>query len=339
MNGYPVMPGIFLRLIYGAIAEFYYLRGRKFFNMINRRNIRVKVMQVLYATGVTGGEKSVDLLRKRLDDSHTLFLYLLYFLAEVARYAEKDAANRASKNLPSKEDLEVNTKIAGNELLWKILEDPYFKKSTEKFDIVYPAGESLIKKIYRELVETELYQTYIGEPSRNKAKEKEIIKFIFTDLILPNEDVHTLLEEYFTNWEDDAEMMYQLIVSYLQKPGSFSIEEFIDTDKWTFAQSLLNTVIEKNDFLKGLIISKLKNWDVERLAQLDMILLQMGVSEFLFFETIPTKVTINEYIDLAKEYSTPQSGHFINGILDNIHKELLASQKIQKVAFKSGPVS
>ncbi len=296
-------------------------------------------MQVLYATGVTGGENSIPLLRKRIDDSHTLFLYLLYFLTEVARYAEKDAAYRAAKNLPSQEDLEVNTKIAGNELLWKILEDPYFKTTTEKFNTLYPAGESLIKKIYRELVVTPLYQAYIQEPSRQKAKEKEIIKFIFTDLVLPCEEVHVVLEEYFANWEDDAEMMFQLICSYLQKPGSFSLHEFIAADKWAFAQDLLRTVAEKNEYLKELIIPKLKNWDVDRLAQLDMILLQMGVSEFLYFETIPTKVTINEYIDLAKEYSTPQSGHFINGILDNIHKELLAAQKIQKTAFKSSKVS
>ena len=106
-------------------------------------------------------------------------------------------------------------------------------------------------------------------------------------------------------------------------------------EKSDFANSLLETVIQKKDHCLELIKPKLKNWDAERIAALDMILMQMGVCEFLYFETIPPKVTINEYIDLAKDYSTPQSGHFVNGILDNIHKELLAENKIHKKNFKN----
>ena len=105
-------------------------------------------------------------------------------------------------------------------------------------------------------------------------------------------------------------------------------------DKEEFAKRLLDTVLEKSVFLQSLIIPKLKNWDPERIAMLDMILMEMGVAEFLYFETIPPKVTINEYIDLAKEYSTPQSGHFVNGILDNIHKELVQQGKMHKVEYK-----
>jgi N utilization substance protein B len=105
-------------------------------------------------------------------------------------------------------------------------------------------------------------------------------------------------------------------------------------DKWDFAKNLLKTTIEKKEYALELIKPKLKNWDADRIAILDMILMEMGVCELLYFETIPTKVTLNEYIDLAKAYSTPQSGHFVNGILDNIHKELLSENKIQKVSFK-----
>ena len=108
----------------------------------------------------------------------------------------------------------------------------------------------------------------------------------------------------------------------------------ISGEKRDFAVNLLKTVEEKSEHLQTLIIPKLKNWDPERIALLDMILMKMGVAEFLYFETIPPKVTINEYIDLAKEYSTPQSGQFVNGILDNIHKELVAEGKMQKVDYK-----
>ena len=110
--------------------------------------------------------------------------------------------------------------------------------------------------------------------------------------------------------------------------------QFITPDKAQFAKSLLATVVEKQEHLESFILPKLKNWDAERLATLDMILMRMGIAEFLFFETIPPKVTINEYIELAKEYSTAQSGQFVNGILDNIHKELVETGKLQKIEFK-----
>jgi N utilization substance protein B len=108
----------------------------------------------------------------------------------------------------------------------------------------------------------------------------------------------------------------------------------LSDEKWNFALDLVRTVIEKNELTMELIKPKLNNWDADRIASLDLIMLQMGICEFLFFETIPTKVTINEYIDLAKAYSTPQSGQFVNGLLDNIHKELMTAEKIYKKPFK-----
>ena len=151
---------------------------------------------------------------------------------------------------------------------------------------------------------------------------------------MPSEVFLSHIEENFTNWDDDADMVIQLLEGYLQKPGTYNFKEMISLDKWEFAKNLLLTVLEKNEHLQSMIIPKLKNWDPERIALLDMILMKMGVSEFLFFETIPPKVTINEYIDLAKEYSTQQSGQFVNGILDNIHKELVQQGKMHKVDFK-----
>ena len=126
----------------------------------------------------------------------------------------------------------------------------------------------------------------------------------------------------------------QILTGYLQKPGHVAFKQMMSTDKEQFARNLLQTVWEKNEHLQTLIIPKLKNWDPERIAQLDMIMMKMGVAEFLYFETIPPKVTINEYIDLAKDYSTQQSGQFVNGILDNIHKELVLQGKMQKVDYK-----
>jgi N utilization substance protein B len=307
--------------------------------MISRRNIRVKVMQTLYTLdSIEENSKTPDPaknLQRQIDSSRQLFVYLLYCLTEVARYAEKDSLRRASKNLPTEQDLNVNTKISGNEYLWKIVENPSFQMAVEndKPGLIEDTSNQ-IKKLYQELSETKEYKEYIHAQSRDRKSEKDIIVFIFTNLMLPSERFTSHIEEHFTNWDDDAEMMNQLMLNYLQKPGSYNLQDMMTKDKWDFAQNLLKTTIEKKEYALELIKPKLKNWDADRIAILDMILMEMGVCELLYFETIPTKVTLNEYIDLAKAYSTPQSGHFVNGILDNIHKELLSENKIQKVSFK-----
>jgi N utilization substance protein B len=308
--------------------------------MISRRNIRVKVMQVLYtlqtSEGTLTNQDPVKILKKELDTSRALFVYLIYFLTEVARYAETASRLRSSKNLPNYADLNVNTKLAGNLLLWKILESPSFPRVVDfdKPNLVENTGD-MVKKLYNQLAETQEYKLYISQDGRDKKAEKEMLDFIFGTIMLPNEDFVSHVEEHFNNWDDDAEMMEQLVNNYLQKPGSYNLEEMVTREKWDFARNLLTTVREKKEYAGELIKPKLKNWDSERIAQIDMILMQMGICEFLYFETIPAKVTINEYIDLAKDYSTPQSGQFVNGILDSIHKELLTEGKLNKIDFKN----
>ncbi len=308
--------------------------------MISRRNIRVKVMQTLYTVSSIETDikpqEAQKILQKNLDQSRSLFVYLIYFLTEVIRYAEKDAHQKASKHLPTAEDLSTNTKIAGNELLWKMLSDPFLKEqfSSEKPEL--DTDGDLIRKIFIKLKESTEYKNYISTPSRDKKEETIIIEFILNDLLLANETFVSHIEDKYPNWDDDGEMIIQLLVGYLQKPGTINFKELMSKDKAAFASGLLETVLEKDKMLEEIIKPKLKNWDPERIAQLDMIMMKMGAAEFLFFETIPPKVTINEYIDLAKDYSTQQSGQFVNGILDNIHKELILQGKMQKVEYKKG---
>jgi transcription antitermination protein NusB len=306
--------------------------------MINRRNIRVKVMQTLYTITTLEGEgkpgEEVKILQRHFDQTRQLFIYLAYFLSEVARYAETDAHARASRHLTTYEDLHVNTKIAGNLVLRKILEDASFREFVGKDKPEQFLDREMVKKIYHELTETPEYKTYINKTDRDKADERAILEFILENFMLGKELVLSHIEENFSNWNDDGEMVIQLLVNFLQKSGGYNFREMISEEKWNFAKNLLKTVLEKSEHLQSFIIPKLKNWDPERIALLDMILMKMGVAEFLYFETIPPKVTINEYIDLAKEYSTPQSGQFVNGILDNIHKELVQGGNMHKVEFK-----
>ena len=295
-------------------------------------------MQTLYTlstleNNVKPGEPQ-KLLQKHFDQSKDLLQYLLYFVTEIGMYAETDSYARSSKHLPSVEDLNVNTKIAGNEWLWKIKEDASLKAEWESSNVHLRIDRDLLRKLYIQLTNTDIYKRYISTPSREKNEEKEIANYIFEELLLPNESFISHLEEVYSNWDDDGEMAVQLVKGVLQKPGSVDLGQFIGGDKLQFAKSLLSTVIEKKEHLESYILPKLKNWDAERLAALDLILMKMGVAEFLYFETIPPKVTINEYIELAKEYSTQQSGQFVNGILDNIHKDLLQANKLHKKDFK-----
>lgn len=295
-------------------------------------------MQTLYnmstlESDVKPGE-SQRILQNHFDQTRQLFVHLTYFLTEVCRYAETDSHQRAGKHLPNYEDLHVNTKIAGNKILWRIMEEPSYKNAVAKVKPQLMIDPELVRKIYNKLSESPEYKAYIHKEGRDNKDEKEILEFVLDKMMLADENFTSFIEDNFSNWDDDGEMIIQLLVNLLQKPGGTDFNEMISPDKKEFAVNLLKTVQEKSEYLESLIIPKLKNWDPERIALLDMILMKMGVSEFLYFETIPPKVTINEYIDLAKEYSTPQSGQFVNGILDNIHKELVAQGKMQKVDYK-----
>ena len=275
-------------------------------------------------------------LRKAIDKSRSLLAFLLHNAIQIAKYSEVWAYSRANKNIVTEEDRNVNTKVAGNEVVWKLLENKSYQKLIEEEKpelITDKADNNYIKKFFLELLETDIYKLYILEDSRIKKDEINILSIIFNDLMLQNENFIALGEELFSNWDDDIEMLQQIILSIFQKPDKYNIDLLISDSKWQFAISLLETVVDKKEHLMSLIVPKLKNWEADRIALVDMIFIKMGIAELLYFETIPTRVTLNEYIDLAKEYSSKQSSQFINGIMDAIHKELLAEGKIQKVSF------
>jgi N utilization substance protein B len=306
--------------------------------MISRRNIRVNVMQTLYAidniNNEMGQPERLKLLRNKINDSQNLLAYLIFFVTEIARFAETDAHQKASKHLPTEQDLNINTKISGNELVWKTIENKSFVQVVHQQKFEHLINLDLLKKMYNKLVVSDEYGDYIELQSREKKSEKKILEYILNQLLLPTEDFIQHIEELFINWDDDGELMQTLVLNYFNKPNDFNFANILSDEKRKFSEDLLETVIDKHEYVMELIKPKLKNWDADRIASLDLIILQMGVCEFLFFETIPTKVTINEYIDIAKAYSTVQSGQFVNGLLDNIHKELTAENKIIKKNHK-----
>jgi N utilization substance protein B len=273
----------------------------------------------------------IKVLVEKIQRSSDLFALMLLYVSKVAQFSETSARQRASKYLPTQEDLEVNTKIAGNTFLWELLGNTTFQEKVKEDKLEHLIDDEKVKKIYQNLVASEAYQQYTAEQSRSNAAEKQIMQHIWRKEMLENEDFQEYVADEWSGWEDDKEMVVMLVDNYFRSPKNVNFLQFISSEKREYAYTLLKTVLQKEEHIMELIRPKLKNWDADRVAIIDMILLKMGVSELLYFPTIPTKVTINEYIEIAKNYSTPQSGQFVNGVLDNLLKELLSANKIRKI--------
>lgn len=278
-------------------------------------------------------EKCKALLNKEIGQSAALLTVLLTYLCKIAQYAIIDAQKRAVKYLVTAEDKNVNTKIADNILVSELWQNEAFQEARDKQKADSFVSEDWIKKLYRKLIVSDNYKKYIITPRHERKEDKVILTFIWEDVLLKNEAFLDDLPEEWTNWEGDRDLMKILIDNFLQKPGSLKFRQFISEEKQEYAEDLLTTVVEKNNFLLETIRKSLKNWETERIAQIDLVLLKMGLCEFLYFPTIPVKVTINEYIDIAKTYSTDQSGQFVNGILDNLYKVLSQQNEIRKIAL------
>eukprot|EP01012_Entosiphon_sulcatum_P048840 TRINITY_DN67391_c0_g1_i1.p1 TRINITY_DN67391_c0_g1~~TRINITY_DN67391_c0_g1_i1.p1 ORF type:complete len:313 (+),score=69.84 TRINITY_DN67391_c0_g1_i1:207-1145(+) len=305
--------------------------------MISRRNIRVKVMQTLYTLASMDTialeqqkKTGTTLLNDKLNRSLDLFVVSILYTFRTAQYAETYAMQKASKYLPTAEDLNVNTKIAGNEYMWDVLQNQTFSEKVKGANLDQYVDEEWIKKLYLQLIEQPEYTKYITAQERETAREKAILQLIWEKLIWENESLQEHFLDELPGWEDDKDMAAMLMENFFKSSSKINFLNLISLEKRDYAHNLMYTVLEKEDYCMELIQPKLINWDAERVALIDLLLLRMGVCEMLYFPTIPTKVTINEYIEIAKQYSTPQSGQFVNGVLDNILKDLERENLIRK---------
>jgi N utilization substance protein B len=304
--------------------------------MISRRNIRVKVMQTLYTLASldneAGGNRAAAsrILDDKLDHVLDTFTVSVLYTLRIAQYAATDAQQRSSKYLQSAEDLNVNTSIAANSFVLKMLENASFKEKIKKDKLERFIDEEWVKKIYRELAKSDAYATYISAKEHTPAEEKAMIRFIWEKTMLDNEELIAHFTDELPGWEDDSELIVMLMQNFFNGTSKINFQKLLSGEKKEYAHELLQAVIDKDAVCMEFIEPKLNNWDKERVALIDLLLLKMGVCEFLYFPTIPTKVTINEYIDIAKQYSTPQSGQFVNGVLDNILKDLVKDDKVRK---------
>ncbi len=294
-------------------------------------------MQTLYALhaaapGKQDGSpgKGSGMLNEKLARTLDLFTICILYITRIAQYAETDARHRAGKYLPTDADLHVSTKIAGNEFLWKVLSNETFKAAIKERKLEQYIEESWVRKIYQLLVQTEEYIKYTNIPVRDPGPEKTIIQFIWEQQICTNEGLMEYFSDELPGWEDDRDMIIMLMENFFRVPVRINFLQLLSAEKKEYALELLRTALEKETYCMELIQPRLINWDAERVALVDLLLLRMGVCELLYFPTIPTRVTINEYIEISKQYSTLQSGQFVNGVLDNILKDLEKDHKIHK---------
>ncbi|MEC3907383.1 transcription antitermination factor NusB [Tamlana sp. 2201CG12-4] len=309
--------------------------------MLNRRHIRVKVMQTMYAFK---GSESDDLSKDQkfllfsIDNMYNLYLLLMSLLIEVQNRAENDLQKKQNKHLATKEDKNPNRKFVNNQLLQLLKENPQLKEQLEinKINNWELDGE-YIDVIFKEIMASNLYKDYMKTRVSDFKEDKDFIVDIFKEIIAPNDKLYDYLEDKNLTWLDDLPTVNTTILKLLRKVKGTSPEShftpklYKDSEDKQFAIDLFRKTLLNRSAINKEIGLKTKNWDADRIASVDYVLLQMAICELKKFPSIPVKVTINEYLEISKEYSTPKSSIFINGILDKLVKEYESTGELKKV--------
>ena len=306
--------------------------------MLNRRHIRVKVMQSIYALHQSQSgdlEKEEKFLFYSLESIQDLYLVMISTLVELKKMEEMFLEKSSKKHLVTTEERNPNKKFIHNKVINLLAESNHITISLENRKIDnWEIHDDYIQLLLRLIKESDLYAKYMHNRENNFEEDKQFIIAIFTDIIVPNEKLYDYLEDTKLTWVDDVPLVNTEIIKQLKGLKENSEIRmprlYKDVDDKDFAKNLFRkTVLNEKDLTK-FYIDKTPNWDTERIAEVDTIILKMAICEFLKFPSIPVKVTINEYLEVAKEYSTPKSSIFINGILDNLVKEFQANNTLLK---------
>jgi N utilization substance protein B len=276
---------------------------------------------------------AVERYRTNINRSFELYLLNLYAFTRVVDYARKDLANRESKHLPSEEDQKFKAKLATNELSISLLKNEGFIRLAKKYGFDKVIDEDTIRLVYLDFAKTEDYKNYIEKSEVEEEGHQALLLGLYKHCA-GNESFEEKMEDYSPQWAVDK----SLVVGALKKTlkalpaAPYFYEEYKPSSETTldFGENLLIKASENDTELLAIIEPSLKNWDAERVAIIDMILLKMALSELLYFPTIPSKVTLNEFVEISKLYSTDKSKDFINGILDRLMKKLNKEGKINK---------
>lgn len=313
--------------------------------MLSRRHIRIKVLQALYAyhqvedTNPINGEKQ---LIKHFDKVYDLYVYQLSLLVEIRRFAEERMLEAKKKFYPTQEELNPNEKFIRNALLVQLSQNADLEKKADKLHVNWKLESELVRKLFTQIRDSELYASYMADTENSYKADKLIVERLFEEVIVPNENLHFYFEEINLNWTDDYYLVAQLVLMTLgnykvswseNKPLPPLFKDELDADgsqDLAFGKQLFKLAIRNSESYLELIKPKIMNWEMDRVALMDTLILKMALVELIEMPSIPIKVTMNEYIEISKYFSTPKSKIFINGILDSLIIELKESGRIKK---------
>ncbi len=307
--------------------------------MINREIIRLKIVQITYAYYQNDG-KNIDTAEKELFFSlakaYDLYNYLLLLMVEINRIAVRGvetAQNRYNRihegEIPSRKFIE-NRFINQLEVNKQLLD---FQETQKKN---WVDEESLVRSLYKEIEATDYYKEYMASPESSYAEDRELWRKIYKNIICNNEKLDSVLEDMSLYWNDDKDIVDTFVLKTIKRfdeskgANQELLPEFKDEEDREFAHRLFRNSLLNADYYRKLIGEHTKNWEFNRIALMDLIIMQIALAEIQSFPDIPLNVTLNEYVDIAKMYSTPKSGAYVNGLLDNIAKKLIAENKITK---------
>jgi len=307
--------------------------------MISRRQLRIKVLQTLYAyynTEASEISKSEKELHFSISKAYDLYHYLLVLMVDIVLYAESRIEIARNKKIPTYEDLHPNTRFIDNRVITQIRENSQLLRYIDQHKLNWANYPELIKELYGEVVCDEGYKAYMETGEATYDDDKKILIRIFNQIILPNENLDQVLEEQSIFWNDDLEFIVSMVVKTIKRfkegdgPDKELLKLYKNEEDKDFAVLLFRNALMHRDEYLGYIKENTRNWDLERIAFLDILIMQMAIAEMITFSSIPTKVTLNEFLDIAKFYSTEKSNVFINGVLDKILAQLKTEKKLVK---------
>lgn len=307
--------------------------------MINRILIRIKVLQIVYSfyQNENGDLQTAEKeLLFSLRKSYDLYHYFLLIILDVTYLLERVQDNKKNKLMPSEQDLNPNTRLIDNRFAKQLAENTALKKYITENSISWSNEPDFLKSILDILLASDLYTEYLENPNDTYATDKEFWRAFFKKYICGNEMIEDFLEDKSIYWNDDIDIVetftLKTIKRFEEEAGSEQplLPMFKDMEDREFAIRLLRQTLFNGKEYRERIDKHIKNWETERVANMDLIIMQVALAEILTFPTIPISVSLNEYIDAAKYYSTPKSGTFINGVLDAIVSELKKEKALLK---------
>ena len=307
--------------------------------MINRVLIRIRVVQILFSCfqdETTNLKKAENELMFSLQKSYDLYFYLLSLMLELTSTYEQKIDARRSKLLPTEEDIKPNTKLLDNKFIKQLSLNKELEKYLTDRPFSWSEHDAFIRKILDAILNSDIYKEYIEDESNTYDIDRELWRKIFKHVICADEDLYTLLEDESLYWNDDIEIVESFVLKTIKRfeeengASQKLLPMFKDDSDREFAVKLFRESLLNGKEYRGLIDKYTKNWESERIALMDMVVMQIAIAEIMTFPSIPISVTLNEYIDISKSYSTVKSASFINGILDAIVKELKEEKKIIK---------